>query len=129
MKPLAALLLLGLAAPADGTSVAARPAGCLPPLPDTVRSTLGPVEVRHVEALRVGDRPAIGAFDGGLRLIYVKRGLHPAQAWQTLEHERIHLELWDAGATLADSDVEDRVADAIGAARVREMLAKCATGL
>ena len=40
----------------------------------------------------------------------------------TLEHERKHLEFWDAGLRFADRELEDIIARVLSVARVNEML-------
>jgi hypothetical protein len=92
-----------------------------PPLPSTVPSVLGPVPVRVTPDLRLGKEPLMGSWSSYARVIRVRAGIAPAAQWQALEHERVHMELWDAGVVIGDEELEDRICDAVATARVREM--------
>jgi hypothetical protein len=95
----------------------------LPPVPHFVVSQLGPTPVLMVHNLRCMGTPALGCFIGHIHTIFLKDSMPLNVAWQTLEHEKVHMILWDAGHTLPE-DKEDAIADAIGANRVAEMLAR-----
>jgi hypothetical protein len=98
------------------------PTPALPAIPATVHSQLGPVRIEWCDELKAFDGDnALGLWCPEERCIRLKRGLHPITAWATLKHEWIHVVVWDAGVGLT-SEVEERVADAISAALVAEML-------
>lgn len=120
-RPLFALALLLYAAPLH----AQRP---LPPLPDSIRSQIGWVQVRVVAGLKCGPLgEAMGCYDGGRHVIAITDSLSPRMAWYTLFHEEVHMVLWIAGQHLSDGEVEERVADAIAAHRLAAVLATLAT--
>lgn len=112
MRRLAFVLALACVAPS---------APAWPPLPATVPSVLGPVRVLVLPDLRLGNEPLMGSWNSYTRTIRIRAGIDPAAQWQALEHEKVHMELWDAGLSVGDEELEDRIADAIGTARVREM--------
>lgn len=118
---LIALALTGCVAPPRTT-----PDACLGRLPAEVGSTLGPVPVRLVPGLKDEEHGILyGRYMLFLRQIDLRLGMAPQTSWQTLFHERVHVELSDAGVQL-EEQVEDRVADVIATAIVRELLARCA---
>jgi hypothetical protein len=112
MRRLALLLALGCAAP---------PASPWPALPASVPSVLGPVRVEVLPDPSFDGVKVLGSWNSYRRVIQIRAGLHPATAWQTLRHERCHMELWDAGVVIGDEALEDRICDAMGTADVREM--------
>jgi hypothetical protein len=94
----------------------------LPPIPKFIGSQLGPVPIVWVTGLKAGDGDdALGLWCPEERCIKLCAGIHRTTAWVTLEHEKIHMLLWDAGTNLG-GEAEERVADAIASARVAEML-------
>ena len=101
----------------------------LPSLPQSVSTPLGPVPVERVDALQGEDGKEcedLGEVNYLLRVIRVRKKLALPVAWHTLEHEKVHLALWDAGVQLSH-EVEERVCDVIATARVAEMVAQLAT--
>lgn len=64
---------------------------------------------------------AVGKFDWPTRTITLDSALVGTAAWLTIEHERVHLILMDAGVMM-DEDLEERICDAIAAARVAQMI-------
>lgn len=97
----------------------------LPPLPNHVESQIGPVKVLRVKHLVCGTVEALGCFIGNQHVIYVRLGSPRNVEWQTLEHEKVHAILWVSGYTSKMPEgLEDGIADAIGAARVQEMLVR-----
>ncbi len=97
----------------------------LPPLPATVFSIHGPVEVRVVDDLRDPETPfgqLFGYYDAFTRQISVRAGMHPTTAWLTLWHERTHMDIADTGVVMT-LDQEESVCNSVAAARVAEMLA------
>lgn len=99
----------------------------VPPIPQVVSAAGGPVPVHRVpvvviEGVDTTRQTVLGAFDYSHRLIEIRQSLVGLAAWQTLEHERVHVALFDAGATLADDAVEDRIADAIANQRVNDLV-------
>jgi hypothetical protein len=93
----------------------------LPPIPKTVWSQLGPVDIVFCSDLKARDGDeALGLWCPEERCIKLRTGMHLATAWATLEHERVHLICWDSGVGLSE-DAEERIADAIGASRVAQM--------
>jgi hypothetical protein len=95
----------------------------LPPLPETIWSQIGPVQVERVANLMCGAGvPAMGCFDGTQMTVYVRDSIPLNIAWQTLEHEKVHVALYLSGLSLGVA--EDHAADILASARVAEMLAK-----
>lgn len=118
---LIAVLALGCAAPAPA------PRAALPPLPDSVSTQLGWIHVERVPYPTCGipDRDStdtLGCFARRSRRLQVATGLALSQAWEVLEHEKVHVRCWDGHVELSDED-EEQLADVIAAARVAEMLA------
>jgi hypothetical protein len=97
-------------------------ANALPPIPESIDTAMGPVSVVMVENLttKEGDY-ALGLWWPENRCIKLCAGLSLVTAWATLEHERVHQILWDAGTALVPA-IEERVCDAIATARVAAML-------
>lgn len=89
----------------------------LPPVPSQVFSHLGPVPVT-VEPLE--GVHGITRFTS--RTIGIHEGQNPAQAWQTLWHEAMHVVFFDAGVKLP-LKVEENLCDAIGTYLTAAMLA------
>lgn len=95
----------------------------LPPLPSSVHSVLGPVPVEIVTDLKdSAGHECLGLWLPELRVIKICDGVHPYTAWVTLIHEHTHCSLWDAGVQIGGK-LEESVCDAIGTARIAEMLA------
>jgi hypothetical protein len=91
--------------------------------PSTIKSALGPVAVRYVDEIRDSKGKkvdgVIGYFMGDMREIQVKNGLHPTQEAHTLQHEFIHLALWDSGVSQSlTKEQEEAVCDAVATALV-----------
>lgn len=99
------------------------PRDALPPLPDSIPSALGWVDVHRVPGLLCGGQPAYGCYNPETRTLEVRDSIHLAVAWQTLRHEELHMIAADAGIAI-NMTAQDLLADAVGAARVREMLVK-----
>lgn len=102
----------------------AKPAQALPPLPASVFSLHGPLEVRLVENLRDPEPPheqLFGFYNAFTRTISVRLGMHPTTMWLTLFHEQTHADIAEIGVALTN-DQEEAVCNAIAAARVAEML-------
>lgn len=98
----------------------------LPPLPKFLHSVLGPVQVEQVPELHTvdGDK-AFGLWHPGARKIQVATaGVVPTIQWLTLEHERVHQQLFDGGVSMIDKRDLEHICDVIAAARVAEMLSR-----
>lgn len=94
----------------------------LPPIPGNVPSILGPVPVEIVQGLRThDDRQALGIWRQNERDVRVEADAARIVQWQTYWHEWMHIVLTDAGVELTE-DAAERVCDAVGNARTREML-------
>lgn len=102
-----------------------RPRSKLPALPKEVYSTLGSVPVERPDSLAAEGQPEenMGDVNFLTRIIRISTKLSPAAAWHTLEHERVHLALWDAGVVLSH-ETEELICDVIATARVAEMVAR-----
>lgn len=101
----------------------------LPPLPASLFSVYGPIPVEIVEDLKdvdTGDT-LFGYWDSYKRIIYIRAGLHPAAAWQTLYHELAHAWLLDIGVKLSYNQ-EEAVVGAVASARLAELLASLTVG-
>jgi hypothetical protein len=95
----------------------------LPPIPTQIESQIGPVRVVKIKNLACGGVRALGCFVHARHVIYIRWGMPRNVEWQTLEHEKFHVILWVSGNTGVLTEAqEDRFADAIGGARVQEML-------
>jgi hypothetical protein len=111
--------------PPDGTYVERV---TLPAFPSSVPSTFGPVRVVLVKHLRgCGTTDTLVVFFGcyhygARRFIEIEDTLSLVMKWRTLAHERVHLALALDGVTLADSDAENRVAEAIAKQETHAML-------
>lgn len=97
----------------------------LPPLPKEVHSTLGSIPVERHATLATEGQPEenMGDVNFLTRIIRISTKLAPVAAWHTLEHERTHLALWDAGVVLPH-ETEELICDVIATARVAEMVAR-----
>ena len=96
----------------------------LPPIPASVFSIHGPIAVEIVEDLRDPEPPyerLFGHFNGFLRLIQIRAGMHHTAMWLTLEHERAHADIAEIGIQVS-TDQEEAIVNAIAAARVAEMI-------
>lgn len=127
MVTLARRALVALALALACAAPAPAPRDALPPLPDSISTQLGWIQVERVEHPTCGIPSAdstetLGCFARRSRRIQIATDLSLAQAWETLEHEKFHVRSWDGHLVLPD-DVEEQVADVVGAARVAEMLA------
>ena len=113
MKALALLLLL-----------VAPVAHCqLPALPDSVPSAVGWVPVRRVAHPCGGDEGTLGCFRIAERVIEIRKdSLSRIQEHVALEHERAHMNMFDAAVPL-EHGMQEFMARVISTARVREMLA------
>lgn len=130
-KLLVVAALLAACASAPTPSVAPTPkwADGLPPIPDTISSILGPVQVVVGDSLR-NERGVmlLGGFMPQTRTIYLDRSLkNPIVVWTVLRHEQCHVIMWDSGnRNFFDSEAGQKIADALcdafATARVQEML-------
>ncbi len=94
----------------------------LPPIPKSIPSIVGPVPVTHVVDLRDKTNDACyGIWRSSERDVRLDAEMSPTTAWLTYWHEWAHIVFWDHGIRM-DKDVEERVVNALAAARVREML-------
>lgn len=96
----------------------------LPPIPPSVLTAHGTVEVQMIDDLRDPDEPSktlFGYWDPYRRVILLRDGMHPTAAWLTLFHERTHADLSETGIAL-DGEHEEVVCNAIAAARFAELL-------
>lgn len=98
----------------------------LPPLPDSVPSALGWVRVLKVPNLQCqsssGPVDAYGCFSSMRRVIAVRDSMPLIMSWVSLEHERKHLEFFDAGVRFENPAYEDMLCRVLSVARVNEML-------
>ncbi len=92
----------------------------LPPLPRSVYFPTGRVKVIRKANLQESDKAA-GMFHWNSREIWIDKDLGPHAAWLTLEHEKVHVVLMDAGIQL-DDYTEERLCDTLASSRVAEML-------
>ena len=97
----------------------------LPPLPRSVLTALGPVEVQEV-AIVPGEDGISPTHDLGYanyhaRVILIRAGMAPVAQWHTLYHEQAHFMLFDGGVKLSD-DMEETICDVVASLRVRELL-------
>lgn len=91
----------------------------LPEIPKEIVTPAGPIPVSMNEGLF--DREAsFGKFNWLRREIELDSSMDRTPMWLTLEHERVHAILMDAGIELEHS-LEERVCDAIALARVVEL--------
>jgi Zn-dependent peptidase ImmA (M78 family) len=102
----------------------------LPPIPRSVKLPTGRIPVRRVKRM-LKDEDTVGKFDWVKRVMYLDSELDVNAAWLTLEHELAHAILLDAGIiewpdrdATGRSLLEERVCDAIAAARVAEKLSR-----
>jgi Zn-dependent peptidase ImmA (M78 family) len=91
----------------------------LPPIPKTIHFPTGKVTVRRVKGL-MDSAKAFGEFRWHKREIILDAELNLEAAWLTLEHEKVHVVLMDAGIQL-DEYTEERLCDTLAAARIAEM--------
>ena len=97
------------------------PRSALPPIPNSVWTPVGRATIRY-EAGMLEKEAAVGKFDWPSRTITLDSSVTSrTAAWLTLEHERVHITLMDHGIQM-DEETEERVADAIAAARVAQMI-------
>lgn len=98
----------------------------LPPLPQYVRGAHGPVPIHYVENLYCGTVKAWGCYDERGPTFSIQAGLSRADAYQVIYHEEVHMAARDAGIPwpkdTALQEIEQRLADAIAAQRMRQML-------
>ena len=98
----------------------------LPPLPASVFSVHGPIEVRVIDDLRDpadATERLFGYWDAFARVISVRAGMHPTAMWLTLLHEATHADLSEIGVKLTE-DQEEAVCERIASARLAAMLAE-----
>ena len=100
----------------------------LPPIPDSIPSALVYVKVVKVANLRCLSNgvpvEAYGCFSPSQRAIAIRDSMSPILSWVSLEHERVHLQLFEGGFRFADREQEDLLCRILSAARVQEMLAR-----
>lgn len=94
----------------------------LPPLPTTIFSVLGPIEIHVVPNLVCDGQKVIGCYSGAQRMLAIRDSLPLITGWRVLEHERLHVINRDAGIPYTPD--EERQAEAISMYRVAEMLAR-----
>jgi hypothetical protein len=92
----------------------------LPPIPKSIPFPTGRVTVKRVKGLMEREK-AYGMFFWHKREILLDAELELHAAHLTLEHEKVHVVLMDAGINL-DEVTEERLCDTLAAARVAEML-------
>lgn len=92
----------------------------LPPIPKSVYFPTGRVKVVRKKGLMDSEK-AFGMFHWPKREIWLDVELDLHAAWLTLEHEKFHVILLDAGINL-DEYTEERLCDTVAAQRVAEML-------
>jgi hypothetical protein len=92
----------------------------LPPLPKVVHFASGPVPVKRVKGLQERER-ASGMFHWNSREIWIDAGLGLHAAWLTLEHEKVHVVMMDAGIQL-DEYTEERLCDTLALNAVSQLL-------
>jgi hypothetical protein len=92
----------------------------LPPLPDSVPSQIGWLRVTVIPDLTCDGVEVYGCFEPQAYVIKIRAGMHPAVAWQTLEHERMHVVFFNANLHFPPG-LEDHIADVIASGRVLEM--------
>lgn len=91
----------------------------LPEIPKQIIVPAGAIPVSLNEGL-FDRESSFGKFNWIKREIELEASMEPTPMWLTLEHERVHAILMDAGIDL-DHALEERVCDAIALARVVEM--------
>jgi hypothetical protein len=95
----------------------------IPSIPATVFSMLGPVPVVMVDDLTSeDDEPLLGKWVPEQRCILLRANVHPLTTYVTLQHEKLHCWLWDAGAMPTEESEEERVCDSIAATLAAEFL-------
>lgn len=94
----------------------------LPPLPTSVVSQIGPTPIVLVPGLKCDGVPAMGCFQPENHVIQLRAGMPLNVSWQTLEHEKFHMVVSDAGIPVPNP-MDDAIADALGSHRVLEMRA------
>jgi Zn-dependent peptidase ImmA (M78 family) len=92
----------------------------LPPIPKSIYLPTGRIKVLRKKGLMENEK-AFGLFHWHKREIWIDAELEPHAAWMTLEHEKVHAILMDAGLQL-DDYTEERLCDTFASARVAEML-------
>jgi Zn-dependent peptidase ImmA (M78 family) len=105
--------------PADGTTVARIP---LPAFPKWVPTQKGVVPVVLVHHLKCNTIPALGCYIYLPPTIQIEDTLVLWQRWLILRHEIVHAAVHNAGLTFDSRDDENRVADALAAQQMGEML-------
>lgn len=99
----------------------------LPPLPDSVVSLYGWTRVHFmVNEFDCGGVVAWGCYTYDKRLMQVDTALSRGDQWHTLEHEKVHMILGDAGLNYDErkdtaATVDDEIADAIATQRMMEI--------
>lgn len=91
----------------------------LPEIPAEIYVPAGAIPVEFNEGL-FDRESSMGKFNWLTRNIELEASMELTPAWLTLEHERTHAILMDAGIELEHA-LEERVCDAIALARVVEM--------
>jgi hypothetical protein len=120
---LAVALVCGVAA-ADGTHV--RQPEIFPPLPDSIPAVGGWTPVRRPEVIHCGQdttKTFWGCYNANGRILEVRAGLLPHQAWHVLEHEKVHMIFRDAGVRFEDMEQEQRIANLVADNRVLSRIA------
>lgn len=91
----------------------------LPPIPKVVHFPTGKVTVKRKKKL-MDEHKAFGMFHWHKREIWLDSELSHEAALLTLEHEKVHVVMMDAGIQLPE-EIEERIADTFAAARVAEL--------
>lgn len=93
-----------------------------PPIPAIVDGIMGPITVRVVAAALDDDGAVVdGTWRSDVRVIEITQSAHPGNEWHTLYHELVHSYMDDLRINVP-SRVEELVCDAVGIARVRELV-------
>lgn len=102
----------------------------LPPLPAALSAPMGDVPVKILRNVIINGKVGYGAYFFLHRFIVLRSEMGPTMNWLTLEHERFHRIMHDAGIDFekfctspeAAKDLHELVADALAVDRVYLML-------
>lgn len=93
----------------------------LPPIPRFIHLPAGKIPVKRVKGLHKKEK-CMGKFDFFARTISLEATLGLVAAHLTLEHERVHAILMDAGVNeLLSDEIEERICDCLAQDAVARM--------
>lgn len=121
---LAGVLLVGCGFCVATVLGASAPAPVLPPLPTTMPTAVGPLEVQRVVNLMCNGHPSLGCFSGDERYLAIRDSIPLIVAYQAYFHEGVHVAFYYGAIQFKSEAMEDQIADVIANQTVMYMLSR-----